>query len=322
MKNKNKGNQLFNLLSLRQKDFESPNKNIYSASVKNFINNKNKSQQNIMFSEKKKKENKNNSCEKDNNQINIRLNINSEIINNNFSNTKNENNKYEDLIKEKNMIIASLEKELIEVKEKINKNQNKRKRINSVDDINYKNKKTKNKNNRNKEINKIQNLKPSNIISKNVKQFFQNLIIKKDSKENINSKNIISNKNLILNTSNYNNYINNNKKNLYKNLYSDPTRETEITEFEKNNLLTQTKKNSSLFKSNSFLFTSQNLKKKKKKLDKRRCQSQIENNYSNFNYINTNHFQKKNHEIFFQLNKLKVRTQDLLSNFLYLCNEK
>ena len=30
MKNKNKGNQLFNLLSLRQKDFESPNKNIYS----------------------------------------------------------------------------------------------------------------------------------------------------------------------------------------------------------------------------------------------------------------------------------------------------
>ena len=27
MKNKNKGNQLFNLLSLRQKDFESPNKN-------------------------------------------------------------------------------------------------------------------------------------------------------------------------------------------------------------------------------------------------------------------------------------------------------
>ncbi len=322
MKNKNKGNQLFNLLSLRQKDFESPNKNIYSTSVKNLINNKNKSQQNIMFSEKKKKENKNNSCEKDNNQINIRLNINSEIINNNFSNTKNENNKYEDIIKEKNMIISSLEKELIEVKEKINKMQNKRKRINSVDDINFKNKKTKNKNNRNKEINKIQNLKPSNIISKNVKHFFQNLIIKKDSKENINSKNIISNKNLILNTSNYNNYIKNNKNNLYKNLYSDPTRETEITEFEKNNLLTQTKKNSSLFKSNSFLFTSQNLKNNKKKLDKRRCQSQIENNYSNYNYINTNHFQKKNNEIFFQLNKLKVRTQDLLSNFLYLCNEK
>ena len=73
MKNKNKRNQLFNLLSLRQKDFESPNKNIYSTSVKNFINNKNKSQQNIMFSEKKKKENKNNLCEKDNNQINIRL---------------------------------------------------------------------------------------------------------------------------------------------------------------------------------------------------------------------------------------------------------
>ena len=130
--------ELFNALSLRQNKFE-PNSKVYSISMKNFINNKNKSQPNIIEKEKKKNKEKkiyNNSSppEKDKNQINIKLNIKSEIINNNFSNYKNEN-KYEEILKQKNIIISNLEKELFEVKEKIHKIQNKKKRINSVDFI-------------------------------------------------------------------------------------------------------------------------------------------------------------------------------------------
>ena len=234
--------ELFNALSLRQNKFE-PNSKVYSISMKNFINNKNKSQPNIIEKEKKKNKEKkiyNNSSppEKDKNQINIKLNIKSEIINNNFSNYKNEN-KYEEILKQKNLIISSLEKELFEVKEKIHKIQNKKKRINSVDFIEEKYLNNQKKNGKNKDLpkKKNQNLKPSNIISKNVKQFFKNLILKKESysKETPNIKNVLSTKNLILNTSNYNNYIKHNHKNnlLTKNLNSNPTREFEIVEMEK-----------------------------------------------------------------------------------------
>jgi hypothetical protein len=104
---------------------------------------------------KKNKEKKvyNNSSptEKDNNQINIKLNIKSEIINNNFSNYKNEN-KYEEILKQKNLIISSLEKELFEVKEKIHKIKNKNQRINSVDFIEEKYLNNKKKNCKNKDL--------------------------------------------------------------------------------------------------------------------------------------------------------------------------
>jgi len=355
--------ELFNALSLRQKEFE-PNSKVYSISMKNFINNKNKSQPNIMQKGKKKNKEKkvyNNSSptEKDNNQINIKLNIKSEIINNNFSNYKNEN-KYDEILKQKNIIISNLEKELFEVKEKINKIQNKKKRINSVDFIEEKYLNNQKKSSKNKDLTKKknQNLKPSNIISKNVKQFFKNLILKKESysKENPNIKNVLSTKNLILNTSNYNNYIKHNHKNnlLTKNLYSNPTREIEIVEMEKNNLLTQTRKNSaSMFKSNSFLFTSQNSNSNKRKdlENNRRCQSQFDtynsnnninndnNNFENYdnenndndnNNINCNneiinhntHNKNSESDIFYKLNKLKSRTQKLLNNFLSFCDDK
>ncbi len=133
-KNSLKNIEFFNTLSLRQKDCDSPNSNIqnfnfYIKNDKNTTNknsyhfslkkNKNKKSQK---SQNKGKENYNLSNfstipDKDNKQINIRLNIKSEIINNNFSGNKNENNdnlnkEFNEVIKQKNNIINSLEKEL------------------------------------------------------------------------------------------------------------------------------------------------------------------------------------------------------------------
>ncbi len=378
IKNKKKGNnknlELFNALSLRLRDFESANTKTsgFSSSTKNIINNHKRNyyqhtmQKGKNNSYKEKKDfHYSSPNEKDNNLINIRLNIKSEIINNNFSGNKNENNdnlnkEFNEVIKQKNNIINSLEKELSEVKEKIKKIQTKRKRLNSVDNIEKHNsyKRKKNSNHLRKDFNeifKIHNLKPSNIISKNVKQFFKTLMLKKESE--IKGNNGLK-KNLILNTSNYNNYIKHNHKNnlLTKNLYSNPTREIEIVEMEKNNLLTQTRKNSaSMFKSNSFLFTSQNSNSNKRKHleNNRRCQSQFDTynynnnyyynndnnnleNYENENIENENNIIRWNNEninhnshnknnesdIFNKLNKLKSRTQYLLNNFLSFCDDK
>ena len=336
-KNKKKGNNknldLFNALSLRLKDFESPYRKYYgvSSSSKNIINNK-RNNNNQMI----KREN-NNSCkekknshysspnEKDSNLINIRLNINSEIINNNFTvkNNDNLNKEYHEEIRNKNNIISSLEKELSEVKEKINKIQTKtqRKRLNSVDNIekHYYEKRKKNNNQLTKEFNKIfniQNLKPSNIISKNVKQFFKNLMLKKENELKGNNS---SKKNLILNTSNYNSYIRNKENNVSsKNLYSDPTREIQTTELEKN---IQTMKNSSsMIKSSSFLFTSNNLNSTSRKgLEKnnRRSQSQFQTYYTNYSNNSNGGV-----NVFYELEKVKQRTQSLLSSYLNFCNDK
>ena len=268
--------------------------------------------------------------EKDSNLINIRLNINSEIINNNFNvkNNDNINKEYNDEIKNKNNLISSLEKELLEVKEKINKIQTKtqRKRLNSVDNINkhYYEKRKKNNNQLTKEFNKIfniQNLKPSNIISKNVKQFFKNLMLKK---ENELKGNNISKKNLILNTSNYNSYIRNKENNISsKNLYIDPTREIQTTELEKN---VQTMKNSlSMIKSSSFLFTSNNLNSTSRKgLEKnnRRSQSQFQTYYTNYSNNNYSNNSNGGVNVFYELEKVKQRTQSLLSSYLNFCNDK
>jgi hypothetical protein len=318
--------ELFNALSLRQKKFE-PNSKVYSISMKNFINNKNKSQPNIIEKEKKKNKEKkiyNNSSppEKDKNQINIKLNIKSEIINNNFSNYKNEN-KYEEILKQKNLIISSLEKELFEVKEKIHKIQKKKKRINSVDFIEEKYLNNQKQNSKNKELSKKKNLnlKPSNIISKNVKQFFKNLMLKKENELKGNNS---SKKNLILNTSNYNSYIRNKENNVSsKNLYSDPTREIQTTELEKN---IQTMKNSSsMIKSSSFLFTSNNLNSTSRKgLEKnnRRSQSQFQTYYTNYSNNNYSNNSNGGVNVFYELEKVKQRTQSLLSSYLNFCNDK
>ena len=342
-KNKNKGNNknldLFNALSLRLKDFESPYRKYYgfSSSTKNLINNKRNNNNNQMT-----KRETNNCCkgkknchysspnEKDSNLINIRLNINSEIINNNFTvkNNDNLNKEYHDEIRNKNNLISSLEKELLEVKEKINKIQTKtqRKRLNSVDNINkhYYEKRKKNNNQLTKEFNKIfniQNLKPSNIISKNVKQFFKNLMLKKENEIKGNNS---SKKNLILNTSNYNSYIRNKENNISsKNLYIDPTREIQTTELEKN---VQTMKNSlSMIKSSSFLFTSNNLNSTSRKgLEKnnRRSQSQFQTYYTNYSNNNYSNNSNGGVNVFYELEKVKQRTQSLLSSYLNFCNDK
>ena len=292
-KNKNKGNNknldLFTALSLRLKDFESPYRKYYgfSSSSKN-------------------------------------------IINNNFTvkNNDNLNKEYHEEIRNKNNIISSLEKELSEVKEKINKIQTKtqRKRLNSVDNIekHYYEKRKKNNNQLTKEFNKIfniQNLKPSNIISKNVKQFFKNLMLKK---ENELKGNNISKKNLILNTSNYNSYIRNKENNISsKNLYIDPTREIQTTELEK---IVQTMKNSlSMIKSSSFLFTSNNLNSTSRKgLEKnnRRSQSQFQTYYTNYSNNNYSNNSNGGVNVFYELEKVKQRTQSLLSSYLNFCNDK
>jgi hypothetical protein len=342
-KNKKKGNNknldLFNALSLRLKDFESPYRKYYgvSSSSKNIINNKrNKNNNHMNKGEKnnshKEKKNSHYSSpnEKDSNLINIRLNINSEIINNNFTvkNNDNLNKEYHEEIRNKNNIISSLEKELSEVKEKINKIQTKtqRKRLNSVDNIekHYYEKRKKNNNQLTKEFNKIfniQNLQPSNIISKNVKQFFKNLMLKKENELKGNNS---SKKNLILNTSNYNSYIRNKENNVSsKNLYSDPTREIQTTELEKN---IQTMKNSSsMIKSSSFLFTSNNLNSTSRKgLEKnnRRSQSQFQTYYTNYSNNNYSNNSNSGVNVFYELEKVKQRTQSLLSSYLNFCSDK
>ena len=151
-KNKNilKKLELINSLSLRKNDYESPNSKKYNfnLSIKN-ENNKNFKNQTSRLPFRKdslNKEKKNINKEKrnynvfnnystaphkENNQINIRLNIKSEIINNNFSEKKNENKKqvYEEIINKKNYLIYSLEKELSEIKEQINKIQQMKKKI-------------------------------------------------------------------------------------------------------------------------------------------------------------------------------------------------
>ena len=348
IKNKKKGNnknlELFNALSLRLRDFESANTKTsgFSSSTKNIINNHKRNyyqhtmQKGKNNSYKEKKDfHYSSPNEKDNNLINIRLNIKSEIINNNFSGNKNENNdnlnkEFNEVIKQKNNIINSLEKELSEVKEKIKKIQTKRKRLNSVDNIEKHNsyKRKKNSNHLRKDFNeifKIHNLKPSNIISKNVKQFFKTLMLKKESETKGNNG---LKKNLILNTSNYNSYIRNKENNVSsKNLYSDPTREIQTTELEKNNM-TQTRKNSSsMIKSNSFLFTSNNLNSTSRKgfeKTNRRCQSQFQTNYTNYssNNNNSNNSNCGGNNILIELEKVKQRTQSLLSCYLNYCNDK
>ena len=150
-KNKNilKKLELINSLSLRKNDYESPNSKKYNfnLSIKNENNKifKNQTSRLPFRKDSLNKEKKNINKEKrnynvfnystaphkENNQINIRLNIKSEIINNNFSEKKNENKKqvYEEIINKKNYLIYSLEKELSEIKEQINKIQQMKKKI-------------------------------------------------------------------------------------------------------------------------------------------------------------------------------------------------
>ncbi len=348
-KNSLKNIEFFNTLSLRQKDCDSPNSNIqnfnfYIKNDKNTTNknsyhfslkkNKNKKSQK---SQNKGKENYNLSNfstipDKDNKQINIRLNIKSEIINNNYSKFESKKQIYEDIIHKKNYLISSLEKELSEIKEQINKIQEIKKKKNSIDEFENSNLNLKIRNisrDLNKEKFKIKQLKSSNLVSKNVKHFLKNLILKKkesksNSKKN-SSKNIFSPKNLILNISNYNNYIMKHKKHISSHLYSESTKEIEI-DLERKYLKTNSRKNSSkISKSNSFLFTSNNFNYTGRRSDNNRrslsqfqtCNSnssQNNNNYNNSNFSNSGN-------TITELEKLKNRTKILLSSYLKLCEE-
>jgi len=359
-KNSLKNIEFFNTLSLRKKDCDSPNSNIqnfnlYSINEKNNSNknsnrfslkkNKNKK---IKKSQNKGKENYNLSNfstipDKENKQINIRLNIKSEIINNNYS-KKFESKKqiYEDIIQKKNYLISSLEKELSEIKDQINKIQEIKKKKNSTDDFENSNlnlKIRKINSNFNNEKKKIQQLKDSKLISKNVKHFLKNLILKKkesksNSKKN-SSKNIFSSKNLILNTSNYNNYIKGHKNHISSHLYCESTKEIEI-DLERKCLKSNSRKNSSkISKSNSFLFTSNNFNNTKRNDNNRRSLSQFQtcnsnnshnnNNYYNNSQNNNNNYNNSNYNnslnTITELEKLKNRTKSLLSNYLKLCEE-
>ena len=348
-KNSLKNIEFFNTLSLRQKDCDSPNSNIqnfnfYIKNDKNTTNknsyhfslkkNKNKKSQK---SQNKGKENYNTSNfstipDKENKQINIRLNIKSEIINNNYS-KKFESKKqiYEDIIQKKNYLISSLEKELSEIKEQINKIQEIKKKKNSIDEFENSNLNLKIRNisrDLNKEKFQIKQLKSSNLVSKNVKHFLKNLILKKkesksNSKKN-SSKNIFSSKNLILNTSNYNNYIKGHKNHISSHLYCESTKEIEI-DLERKCLKSNSRKNSSkISKSNSFLFTSNNFNNTKRNDNNRRSLSQFQtcnsNSSQNNNNYNNSNFSNSGNTIT-ELEKLKNRTKILLSSYLKLCEE-
>ena len=342
--NKNQiGNlESINAFSLRLKDFKTTTPKNYNSNLslqkksKNHFPNK---KENINKEKKNNNEEKRNyklsnyspSPEKKKHQINIKLNINNEIIANNYSEKKNENKKciYEELIKDKKSLIYSLEKELSEIKDQINKIEKKKNIKNSLDRFDKKGK--------NKSQLSEQNLKQNKKIkrekknSKNVKQFFQNLIFntsnsKSTSKKN-SSKNIFTSKNLILNTSNnYNYYIKANKnKNKNNNiLYHESTKEIEIDLDKKHS-----RKNSlSIIKSNSFLYTSNNINTSRKNDIYKRSKSQFQNSYFNFSQCNNNVLNNNNNNnsehyengnIFYQLEKIKDRTKYLLSSYLKLC---
>ena len=336
-------NQIVNLesinaFSLRLKDFKTATPKNYNLNLslkkksKNHLpikkENNNKVKKNINEEKRNYKlYNYSPSPEKKKHQINIKLNINNEIINNNYSEKKNEGKKYvyDELIKDKKSLIYSLEKELSEIKDQINNIEKKKKKKNSIDRCE---KKVKNKcqlSEQNLKQNK--KIKRTKKISKNMKQFFQNLIFntsnsKSTSKKN-SSKNIFTSKNLILNTSNnYNYYIKANKNKNINNFYRESTKEIEIDLDKKHSR----KNSSSIIKSNSFLYTSNNINTNRKNDMYKRSKSQFQNSYFNFsqcnnimnNNNNSNNYDNRN--IFNELEKIKDRTKCLLSNYLEFCN--
>ena len=141
-------NQIVNLesinaFSLRLKDFKTATPKNYNLNLslkkksKNHLpikkENNNKVKKNINEEKRNYKlYNYSPSPEKKKHQINIKLNINNEIINNNYSEKKNEGKKYvyDELIKDKKSLIYSLEKELSEIKDQINNIEKKKKKKN------------------------------------------------------------------------------------------------------------------------------------------------------------------------------------------------
>ena len=221
---------LFNLFSLSQKELGSPISKNYDLNL--FSKKERKSKNKINYYSKKKENNKDyNIKEKrnynisnyltvsekeNNNQMNIRLNINNEIINNNFSEKKRDNKRqiYEDTINQKNNSICSL---FWEIKEKINEN-NQMKKKNYIDNseniisVKRKKKGSNQLNNNYNEKYMIQKIKDSDMISKNLKQMYKKLFFQNESKSHSKKNSISSTKNLILNIYNFNNNskINNN----------------------------------------------------------------------------------------------------------------
>ena len=329
-----------NVFSLRLKDFKTTTPKNYNSN----LSLKKKSSKNH-FPIKKENNNKvkkNNNEEKRNYrvyhyspspekkkyQINIKLNINNEIINNNYSEKKNENKNYfyEELIKDKKSLINSLEKELSEIKDQINKMENKKNKKNSLDRFD---KKGKNKSQLSEQnLKQNQKIKGEKKKSKNVKQFFQNLIFNTSNSKSISKKNrskyIFSSKNLILNTSNnYNYYIKANKKKNLNNIHHESTKEIEIDIDKKHS-----RKNSlSIIKSNSFLYTSNNINTNRKNDIYKRSKSQYQNSYFNFSQCNNNIMNNNNSNnyesgnIFYELEKIKDRTKCLLSKYLKICKK-
>ena len=114
--------------------------------------------------------------DRDKNSINIRLNIKSQIINNNFDTKKYDKVDYCKLLDEKDKMILELKEEINEAQRQIDlmSQQSPKYSMERSDCSSNSGSCTKMK-----KIQKKNRIKPTSVISKNVRQFFKNLILKK-----------------------------------------------------------------------------------------------------------------------------------------------
>lgn len=331
-------NYLFQLSSNRisespnDKNFETSNKKIFHKPFLNFSPDFHFLSKNLIKTIKKPKKIKNNNNK---NQINIKLNIKNEIINNEFLDKKNNNNSLIAEIYQKDKVINKLKNELKEIKFKINETKSIKKRINSAENLSKENNNNNNNNltlknfyliqnhfnyhqNSSNKKNNINNNNNTNNINNNNK-LYKNLILsnikyitKPNSKNNTPKQN--SDKKFNTLTNSYNNNNIRNKLTLLKTGNSEiNSLENEKKSDNKKILVFHNNLNSNIIHSNcnskfNYKISLDTIKKKKKNL------SIIPQDK---NYLN------KNKQILINnLEQLKYKFSDFLDKYYKLCLNK
>ena len=259
------------------------------------------------------------------NMINIRLNIKSEIINNNYNEHKkslSKKEKLEKIIETKDKVIEELQRKILNTKYQIELRQTKNNLKNSIEKFenpdNFLNEKM---NKIQKEHSKLATIKTSSVISKNVRQYFKNFIFKnsKSLSKTATPTSIVSsgNKNQ-LTLSNINNNISLNShlftnKNCNGNYLDIENNLTRSPRYDRDTKATN--------KSNSLLSS----KESKKKLSQRNHHSREKslnihkyiNNNNSCNCTNTNCQENTS-----EFERIKIRTKEVMINYVKYINDK
>lgn len=269
-----------------------------------------------------------------NNSINIRLNIKSAIINNNYNENKAEElNKgtKDDMLEIKDKIIHELQKEIKRTKHQINNVKTSQNLKNSIDKFdnseNFLNEKICKI--QNKERSKLSTIKTSSVISKNVRQFFKNLILKnsKSTSKTATPTSLLNNGNLKISLNpNHNNSINSHfytTKALSNGTHLDiDTMFSTSPRFVDKYYKTMTKSNS--------LIISQQIQPSKRKVQRKKQFSSPRNNQlkhqdnNNIKFVsNSTNISNANYcDFISEFDKIKNRTQDVLNGYLKMIKQK